>query len=153
MENKLLCSDVFRLGVKIVVEPGVELPEYATEGSAGMDLRSKLDVVVRPHERALIGTGLYVAVPVGWELQVRPRSGLALKHGITVLNSPGTVDSDYRGEVGVVLYNSSEVPFTVKKGDHIAQGVLSQVAHCRWEPVEELDDTTRGTGGFGSTGV
>jgi dUTP pyrophosphatase len=134
---------------------GLPLPEPASPGSAGADLRAAVvdDLVLAPGERALVPTGLVLEIPLGWEGQVRPRSGLALRHGVTLLNSPGTIDSDYRGEVGVVLVNLGAAPFTVRRGDRIAQLVVAPVAVARFAPAEELGDTTRGDGGFGSTGL
>ena len=131
------------------------LPQYATPLSAGLDLRANLDapVTLQPLERRLIPTGLFLALPAGYEAQVRPRSGLALKKGITVLNTPGTIDADYRGEVGVILVNLSQEPFIVEDGERIAQMVVARHEQVEWEPVEVLPDTERGAGGFGSTGV
>ncbi len=131
------------------------LPAYATPQSAGMDLRANLDeaVVLRPLERRLIPTGLYIALPEGYEAQVRPRSGLALKHGLTVLNAPGTIDADYRGEVGVVLVNLSQQDFTVNDGERIAQLVVARCEQAELAVVEQLDETERGAGGYGHTGV
>lgn len=131
-----------------------QLPSYATELSAGMDVRANLEetIVLKPFERALIPTGLYLAIPAGYEAQVRPRSGLALKHGITLLNSPGTIDADYRGEVGVIMANLSNEEFIVQDGERIAQLVIAKHEHISWLEVEVLDDTTRGDGGFGHTG-
>ena len=135
---------------------GLALPAYETEGSAGLDLRAALaedeTLVLKPLGRALVPTGLKIAVPLGFEVQVRPRSGLALKFGITCLNSPGTIDSDYRGEVGVILINLGSEDFVIKRGDRIAQAVVAQHARIVWETPEALDVTSRGTGGFGSTG-
>ena len=135
---------------------GLALPAYETAGSAGMDLRAAVPddapVTLAPGARALIPTGLKIALEPGWEAQVRPRSGLALKHGITCLNSPGTIDSDYRGEVGVVLVNLGAEPFVVRRGERVAQMVLAAHAQAVIAEVETLDDTPRGTGGFGSTG-
>jgi len=130
------------------------LPRYMTEGAAGMDVVAAVaePVTLRPRARALIPTGLSVAVPRGFELQVRPRSGLALRHGVTVANAPGTVDSDYRGELGVLLVNLGDAPFVVERGARIAQLVVAPVARARVELVEELDATARGAGGFGHTG-
>lgn len=130
------------------------LPAYATSLSAGMDLRANLDqpVVLKPLGRALVPTGLYMALPAGYEAQVRPRSGLALKKGITVLNAPGTIDADYRGEVGVVLVNLSDEPFVVEDGERIAQLVVARHEQAEWVEVEQLDETERGEGGFGHTG-
>lgn len=131
------------------------LPSPASPGSAGFDLRAALpeDLVLRPGERRLVPTGVVLEIPPGWEGQVRPRSGLALKHGIGILNSPGTIDSDYRGEVGVILVNLGESPFGLKRGDRIAQLVFSRVEPVEWEEVETLGESARGQGGFGSTGV
>ena len=141
--------------VKIVNRSASPSPAYATPASAGMDVRAHLEapVTLRPLERAMVPTGLYAAIPEGYELQVRPRSGLAAKHGITVLNSPGTIDADYRGEIKVILVNLSDTPFEIVPGERIAQLVLAQHAHAEWEEVEELDETQRGSGGFGSTGT
>ena len=127
---------------------------YATSGSAGMDLRANVDapIVLGPLERALVPTGLYIALPPGFEAQVRPRSGLALKKGIGLLNAPGTIDADYRGEIGVILVNLSAEPFTVADGDRIAQLVVARHERVMWQPVETLDETERGAGGFGHTG-
>ena len=131
------------------------LPHYATEQSAGMDLRANLEepVELKPLERRLIPTGLYIALPEGYEAQVRPRSGLALKQGITLLNAPGTIDSDYRGEIGVILVNLSAETFVVKDGERIAQLVIARHEHISWKAVETLEETERGAGGFGNTGV
>lgn len=134
---------------------GLTLPHYATEQSAGMDLCAAVaePLTLEPGERALIPTGLALALPQGYEAQVRPRSGLALKNGVTVLNSPGTVDADYRGEVKVILANLGNEPFEVTRGMRIAQMVIAAHAHVAWEQVDDLDDTERGAGGFGSTGT
>jgi dUTP pyrophosphatase len=134
------------------------LPTHASPGSAGFDLRAALDgvggeVVLRPGERLLVPTGLVLEIPPGWEGQVRPRSGLALRHGVGVVNAPGTIDSDYRGEVGVILINLGEAPFTLKRGDRIAQLVISRVETVEWEEADLLESSGRGGGGFGSTGV
>lgn len=130
------------------------LPAYATPQSAGMDLRANVSepVTLAPLGRCLIPTGLFIALPVGYEAQVRPRSGLALKHGISLLNTPGTIDADYRGEIGVILVNLSDEPFTINDGDRIAQLVVARHETVRWQPVETLDETERGAGGFGHTG-
>lgn len=138
-----------------VTDASGRLPQYATEGSAGMDVRAFLSepVVIAPGARALIPTGLRIQIPCGYEMQVRPRSGLAIKSGVTVLNSPGTIDSDYRGEVCVILVNLSAEPFTVNDGDRIAQMVLARYSRVEWQPVQSLDSTGRGEGGFGHTGV
>jgi dUTP pyrophosphatase len=140
--------------VKIINHSPYPCPAYATPLSAGVDLKANLEqpVVLQPLGRALIPTGLFIALPAGYEAQVRPRSGLALKHGITVLNSPGTVDADYRGELKCILVNLSEEPFTIEPGERIAQMVVARHEQVEWEQVEELDDTQRGAGGFGSTG-
>jgi len=129
-----------------------EIPQYQTEEAAGFDLHSVEDVVIAPNERKLIGTGLSFEIPKGYEIQIRPRSGLAYKHGITVLNSPGTIDSDYRGEIKVLLINHSNESFEIKVGERIAQAVIQEVIQATFEEVEELNDTTRGNKGFGSTG-
>ena len=141
--------------VRVINKGHQPLPAYATPQSAGMDLRANLEspVVLQPMERRLIPTGLYIALPEGAEAQVRPRSGLALKHGITVLNSPGTIDADYRGEVGVLLVNLSQEPFTVNDGERIAQMIVARHEQADFELVEELDETLRGAGGYGHTGV
>jgi dUTP pyrophosphatase len=131
---------------------GLPLPAYATTGAAGMDVVSAEDVVIAPGARHAVATGLAVAIPEGYEIQVRPRSGLALKHGITVPNTPGTIDSDYRGELKVILINLGHEPFTIARGDRVAQLVLAPVVQAEWDEVAELDTTERGAGGFGSTG-
>ncbi len=134
---------------------GLPLPGYATAGAAGMDLLAAVDgpVVIGPGERRLVPTGLAIALPPGYELQVRPRSGLALKNGIVVANSPGTIDEDYRGEVQVIVMNAGDAPFTVERGMRIAQAVLAPVVRVAWDEVAGLDETARGAGGFGSTGA
>ena len=131
---------------------GLPLPAYATSGAAGMDVVSAEDVTIAPGARHAVATGLALAIPQGYEVQVRPRSGLALKHGITVPNTPGTIDSDYRGELKVILINHGTEPFAIQRGDRIAQLVLAPVVQAMWEEVAELDATDRGQGGFGSTG-
>lgn len=143
------------LQVKIINKGHHPLPAYATEQSAGMDLRANLDepIVLRPMQRAIVKTGLFMALPVGYEAQVRPRSGLALKHGITVLNSPGTIDADYRGEIGVLLINLSDRDFTVNDGERIAQMVIARHETAEFAIVDALDETERGAGGYGHTGV
>lgn len=143
------------LKIKIVNKGKQPLPQYATAQSAGMDLRADIDepVTLRPLERRLIGTGLHIALPAGYEAQVRPRSGLALKHGLTVLNTPGTIDADYRGEIGVVLINLSDKEFVVNPGERIAQMVVARYEQADLEQVELLDETERGEGGYGHTGV
>lgn len=128
------------------------LPAYATSGAAGMDIVSAEDVTLEPGARHPVATGLAVAIPQGYEIQVRPRSGLALKHGITVPNTPGTIDSDYRGELKVIMINHGREPFAIQRGDRVAQLVLAPVVQAAWSEVEELDATERGAGGFGSTG-
>lgn len=141
--------------IKIVNRGSQQLPAYATPESAGMDLRANITepIVLHPLERRIIPTGLYIALPPGYEAQVRPRSGLAFKHGITVLNSPGTIDSDYRGELGVLLVNLSNEDFTVEAGERIAQMVIARHEQGEFVEVGELDDTERGAGGYGHTGV
>jgi len=143
------------MNIRIVNQSPHELPEYETLASAGMDLRAHTDtpVTLQPMERGLIKTGLFMELPVGVEAQVRPRSGLALKKGITVLNSPGTIDADYRGEIGVILINLSNEPFTINSGDRIAQLVITKHERAEWQEVESLTETERGAGGFGSTGT
>ncbi len=131
---------------------GLDLPRYATDGAAGMDVVSAEDVTLAPGARQAVATGLALAIPPGYEIQVRPRSGLALKHGITVPNTPGTIDSDYRGELKVILINHGTEPFPIARGDRIAQLVLAPVVQAAWKEVEDLDATERGAGGFGSTG-
>jgi dUTP pyrophosphatase len=131
---------------------GLELPEYATDGAAGMDVLAAEDVLLREGCRHAVATGLAFAIPPGFEIQVRPRSGLALKHGITVPNTPGTIDSDYRGELKVILINHGTEPFAIRRGDRVAQLVLAPVTRASWLRVDELDQTVRGEGGFGSTG-
>ena len=140
--------------VKIINKSSNEIPAYATEQAAGMDIRANLpiDVVLKPMERKLIPTGLFIELPDGYEAQIRPRSGLALKYGVTVLNTPGTIDADYRGEIGVVLINLSDQDFVVKHGERIAQMVINQYTKIEFEEVEVLTDTVRGEGGFGHTG-
>lgn len=141
--------------IKIINKSHHPLPSYATEQSAGLDLRAYIDepITLRPLERKLVHTGLYIALPKGYEAQVRPRSGLALKHGITVLNTPGTIDADYRGEIGVVLVNLSNEEFVVNDGERIAQMVIAKHEVAEFVEVEELDETVRGAGGYGHTGV
>jgi len=143
--------------VQMAHAQGLPLPAYETSGAAGMDLRAAVEdeapVVLRPGSRAMIPTGLSIAVPAGFEVQVRPRSGLAAKAGITCLNSPGTVDSDYRGELKVILINLGAEDFIIRRGERIAQMVVAPVVQAQWQLVESLDETARGAGGFGSTGV
>lgn len=140
--------------IQIVNKSHHPLPAYATPQSAGMDLRANLDspVELNPLQRCLIPTGLYIALPPGYEAQVRPRSGLALKHGIGLLNAPGTIDADYRGEIGVIVVNMSDVPFVIRDGERIAQLVVARHETVAWKPVAALDETIRGAGGFGHTG-
>jgi len=141
--------------IKIINKSQHALPEYETLASAGMDLRANITdpITLNPLERALVKTGLFIELPIGYEAQVRPRSGLAFKKGITVLNSPGTVDADYRGEIGVILVNLSNEPFVVENGERVAQLVIAKHERAEWELVETLSETVRGEGGFGSTGV
>ena len=141
--------------VKVINKSNNPLPEYSTSQSAGFDLRANLDniEILKPGERKLVGTGLFIALEPGYEAQVRPRSGLALKKGITVLNAPGTVDADYRGEVGVILYNAGNEDFEIVPGERIAQMVIAKYERIDWEQVETLDETERGAGGYGHTGV
>lgn len=141
--------------VKVINKSNNPIPEYATSQSAGMDLRAfiKEPITIEPFNRELISTGLYIELPKGYEAQVRPRSGLSIKYGITVLNSPGTIDADYRGEIGIILINHSNTPFTIYSGDRIAQLVFNKVEQAEFVEVEELNDTERGEGGFGHTGT
>lgn len=141
--------------IKIINKSSHKLPHYETLASAGMDLRANIDspIVLKPLERAIVPTGIFMELPVGYEAQVRPRSGLAAKKGISVLNAPGTVDADYRGEVGVILVNLSSDEFVVENGERIAQMVIAKHERAEWEEVESLSETDRGAGGFGSTGV
>ena len=141
--------------VQIINKSKHSLPQYATSSSAGMDLRANLDnpIVLKPLQRCLVPTGLYMAIPAGYEVQVRPRSGLAIKKGITVLNSPGTIDADYRGEVCVILVNLSSEEFVIEDGERIAQMVIARHEQAEWVEVENLDETQRGAGGFGHTGT
>ncbi|MCR5708964.1 MAG: dUTP diphosphatase [Bacteroidales bacterium] len=140
--------------VKIVNHSPFDLPAYATEYSAGMDLRANLEgpIVLGTLERAMVPTGLHIELPAGFEAQIRPRSGLAAKHGISIVNAPGTIDADYRGEIKVLLVNLSDTPFTVNPGERIAQMVVARHERVEWEQAEVLDESARGTGGFGSTG-
>lgn len=141
--------------IKVINKGHHPLPQYATEQSAGMDLRANIDeqIVIQPMQRLLIGTGLHIALPKGYEAQIRPRSGLALKHGITVLNSPGTIDADYRGEIGVLLINLSDKDFVINDGERIAQMVIARHEQAQFALVAALDETERGEGGYGHTGV
>ena len=140
--------------INIINKSSHDLPSYETIASAGMDLRAHIeqDIILKPLERSIIPTGLFMALPVGYEAQVRPRSGLAAKYGLTVLNSPGTIDADYRGEIGVILVNLSNVDFTIKNGERVAQMVIAKHERAKWNPVQSLSETSRGAGGFGSTG-
>ncbi len=140
--------------VKIINRSHHPLPQYATSLSAGMDLRANLEEPIHlgPMQRCLVPTGLYIALPAGFEAQIRPRSGLALKKGITLLNTPGTIDADYRGEIGVIVINCSDTEFVIEDGERIAQMVIARYETVEWQPVSELDDTERGAGGFGHTG-
>jgi dUTP pyrophosphatase len=141
--------------IKVINNSQHLLPSYETSASAGLDIRANLtdSITLKPLERALVKTGIFLEIPVGYEAQVRPRSGLAFKNGVTVLNSPGTIDADYRGEVGVILINLSNQDFLINNGERIAQLVFAKVEQAQWTEVEILSDTARGTGGFGSTGV
>lgn len=143
------------MNIQIINKSKHSLPHYETLASAGMDLKANIEnsIVLKPLERTVVKTGLFLALPVGTEAQVRPRSGLAAKKGITVLNSPGTIDADYRGEIGVILVNLSNEDFTINDGERIAQLVIAKHERAEWEAVTELDETARGAGGFGSTGV
>lgn len=138
--------------MKVKIKKCEYMPEYATEGSAGMDIRASKKAVIYKNESVLVSTGLFMEIPEGYELQIRPRSGLAVRHGITVLNSPGTIDSDYRGEIKVLLHKTAGMIYAVKKGDKIAQGILAPIVKAEFETVTELENTKRGTGCFGSTG-
>ena len=140
--------------INIINKSSYDLPSYETIASAGMDLRAHIeqDIILKPLERSIIPTGLFMALPVGYEAQVRPRSGLAAKYGLTVLNSPGTIDADYRGEIGVILVNLSNADFTIKNGERVAQMVIAKHERAKWNPVQSLSETSRGAGGFGSTG-
>lgn len=142
--------------VKIINRSNHPLPSYSTSDSAGMDVRAFLpegDITLVPGERTLIPTGLYMQLPSGYECQIRPRSGLALRHGITILNAPGTIDADYRGEVGIIVFNAGSKPFVITDGERVAQMVIKEYVKASWESVDEIDDTERGAGGFGHTGV
>ena len=143
------------MNIKIINKSKNKLPEYATSNSAGMDIRAEVDklTVLKPMETKLIKTGLYIQLPAGYEAQIRPRSGLAFKKNITVIDSPGTIDADYRGEIGVALINLSSEEFEVKQGERIAQMVIAKHEHAQWTEVSELNKTKRGAGGFGSTGT
>lgn len=141
--------------IPIINKSKHSLPEYATPLSAGMDLRANIDapILLKPLQRALIPTGLYIALPEGYEAQIRPRSGLAIKKGISIVNAPGTIDADYRGEIGIILVNLSNEDFIVEDGERIAQMVIARYEHIKFEKVDTLDETERGSGGFGHTGI
>ena len=141
--------------VKIINQSKHALPQYETKGSAGMDLRANIEasITIKPLERAMVATGLSIALPDGYEAQVRPRSGLAAKKGVTVINTPGTIDADYRGEIKVILVNLSNEDFIIKDGERVAQMVIARFDQISWEPTDSLEETERGTGGFGSTGT
>ena len=143
------------MNIKIINKSNHDLPNYETIASAGMDLRANLSEsrILKPLERSIVGTGLFIELPIGYEAQVRPRSGLAAKKGITVLNAPGTVDADYRGEIGVILVNLSKEDFTIENGERVAQLVIAKHERAKWIEVKELSETSRGEGGFGSTGT
>ena len=143
------------MNIKIINKSKHELPNYETLASAGMDLRANISeaITLQPLERAIVKTGLFIELPIGFEAQVRPRSGLAAKNGVTVLNAPGTIDADYRGEIGVILVNLSNQAFTIQNGERIAQLIIAKHERADWELVSELSETSRGEGGFGSTGV
>ena len=157
LENKseYVSNKIAIMNIKIINKSSHDLPNYETIASAGMDLRANLSEsrILKPLERSIVGTGLFIELPVGYEAQVRPRSGLAAKKGITVLNAPGTIDADYRGEIGVILVNLSNEEFTINNGERIAQLVIAKHERAEWINVEELNETTRGEGGFGSTGL
>lgn len=145
-----------RISVKILNRSHHPLPSYSTPEAAGMDVRAYLPdgpVTLKPMQRALVGTGLHIQLPAGYECQIRPRSGLALRHGLSIVNSPGTVDADYRGEIGIILINLGEEDFTVNDGDRICQMVIKQYSHVKWDEVKELDRTKREDGAFGHTGI
>lgn len=155
MQNRIRKANTYTMTIKIINKSQHALPEYETIASAGMDLRANITdpITLNPLERALVKTGLFIELPIGYEAQVRPRSGLAFKKGITVLNSPGTVDADYRGEIGVILVNLSNEPFVIENGERVAQLVIAKHERAEWELVGTLSETVRGEGGFGSTGV
>ena len=141
--------------VKVINRSAYDLPQYETALAAGLDVRANIteSITLGPLERTLVPTGLFIELPEGYEMQVRPRSGLAAKHGLSLVNAPGTIDADYRGEIKVILVNLSNTPYELKPGERVAQLVVSQFTRVEWEPVEEVGETERGTGGFGSTGV
>ena len=143
------------MNIKIINKSNHDLPNYETIASAGMDLRANIDesIILKPLERTIVKTGLFIELPIGYEAQVRPRSGLAAKKGISVLNAPGTVDADYRGEIGVILVNLSNEDFTIDNGERVAQLIIAKHERAEWIEVEEISETSRGAGGFGSTGV
>ena len=154
-KNMFFCQKKLKyMKIRIVNKSKHELPQYATPLSAGLDLRANIDapIILGPMERCLVPTGLFIALPAGYEAQVRPRSGLALKKGITVLNSPGTIDADYRGEVCIILVNLSTEPFTIEDGERVAQMVIARHEQAEWEVTDALDETERGEGGFGHSG-
>lgn len=144
-----------RIKVKIINRSAYDLPAYETPSAAGMDIHAAITepVVLRPLQRTLVPTGLRIQLPQGYECQIRPRSGLALRSGISLVNTPGTVDADYRGEIGVIVINLSDTPFTINPGERIAQMVITRYSHVEWEPVDRIDETVRGDGAFGHTGV
>ncbi len=145
-----------KIKVKVINRSHHDLPAYGTNEAAGMDVRAYLpegSVVLHPGDRTLVPTGLYIQLPSGYECQIRPRSGLALKHGITILNSPGTIDADYRGEIGIIVFNAGKDDFTINDGERICQMVIKEYVHVSWEEARELDRTTRENGGFGHTGL
>ena len=148
-------TNMENVDIKIINKSGHPTPSYETSSSAGMDLRANVTeaITLNPLERTIVKTGLFIALPPGFEAQIRPRSGLAAKFGISVLNAPGTIDADYRGEIGVILVNLSSEKFIINNGDRIAQMIIARYAHTKWEEVNVLDETKRGKGGFGSTGI
>ncbi len=151
----MILMETIELKIKKPDNYDLPLPAYETKGSSGMDIRAwtEKDIVLNPGEIRLVPTGLSISIPVGYEAQIRPRSGLALKHGIGMVNSPGTIDSDYRGEIGIIMINHGDKPFTVRRGDRIAQMIIARVCHAEVLVVDDLDSTTRGDGGFGHSGV
>jgi dUTP pyrophosphatase len=153
-KNIIRFADVEKITVKIINHSSNALPAYATRSAAGMDLRAQLDapIILEPMERVAVPTGLFIELPEGFEAQIRPRSGLALKHGITCLNTPGTIDADYRGEIKIILINLSQEQQTIHHGDRIAQMIVNKVTSVEWQPVFEINETHRGEGGFGHTG-
>lgn len=143
------------MNIRIINKSHHPLPSYETEASAGMDLRANIEgsLILKPMERMLIPSGLFIELPIGFEAQIRPRSGLAFKHGVTILNSPGTIDADYRGELKILLVNFSDIDFEIRNGDRIAQMIISKHEQVNWDEVEVLNETVRGTGGYGHTGL